>query len=198
MSKFFKISMLFLVIQLTACSLTGYGGTAQFRCTNNSDNHDPLCESISQNYQDSVAGVLGHNGQRVSDNLYSERETKTLMQTETLYSGTPLRTQTETARIWIAPYLDSDGDLVDQSYTYITLNQGRWLLGHNQQQIIEAHRPVRLLGGGTNRQPETSQTSESLLDDVKKKANNLIENNPLQNKDYVPNVGGDIIFTPDN
>ncbi|TFZ00084.1 type IV conjugative transfer system lipoprotein TraV [Ramlibacter humi] len=31
-------------------------------------------------------------------------------------------------RIWVAPWEDSDGDLHDQAYLYITLDSGRWLL----------------------------------------------------------------------
>lgn len=189
---------------LSACSMSGYGGSSQFRCHSEfGESNDPLCASITQNYDASVAGVLGADGRLRSSNLYSQQEAKTLMQTETLYSGTPLRTQTETARIWIAPYLDSDGDLVDQSYTYITLNQGRWLLGHNQQQIMDAYRPVRLLGGG-NKQPENNPTTQNTKPNTPSSegSNNAQQEPNVQ--DFVPNVGqvfqpsgSSIVFTDD-
>ena len=53
-------------------------------------------------------------------------------------------------RVWFAPYQDNDGDLVDQSYTYVTLNEGRWLIEHNRKQIMDDYQPqTRLLGSGT-------------------------------------------------
>lgn len=88
------------------------------------------------------------------------------MNTPALQSGTPIRSQTEIARIWIAPYLDSDGDLIDQSFTYVTLNEGRWLIEHNQQQIIDDYRPVRLLGGGANNPPEQNSRNTTPPDQV--------------------------------
>lgn len=77
---------------------------------------------------------------------YTDQSVRTLMLTQAYSSGTPVRSQSEIARIWVAPYLDTDGDLNDQSFTYVVLNQGDWLIAHNGQQIINEYRPIRLLG----------------------------------------------------
>ena len=57
--------------------------------------------------------------------------------------------------------MDSEGDLVDQNYTYMTLNEGRWLIEHNYQNIVEEYRPVRLLGGGSEQQPSVQNLGQS-------------------------------------
>lgn len=198
MTNLLKINIIFFtVVTLSACSMSGYGGSSQFRCRSEwGESNDPLCSSITQNYDASVAGILGVNERLRSNNLYSQQEAKTLMQIETLYSGTPLRSQTETARIWIAPYLDNDGDLVDQNYTYITLNQGRWLLGHNQQHIMDEYRPVRLLGGGKPSENLPSQNNQNndtpkVLSEHNQKS---MQYDDSMIQDFVPGIGP--IFKP--
>lgn len=147
-----------LLLALGGCStlsMSGYGGTEQFRCGNDfGQGGEPYCNSISENYDASIAGLLNNTDMaKRAEQPYSEQGVRTLMNTPGYASGTPVRSQNEIARIWIAPYLDSDGDLVDQNFTYVVLNQGKWLIEHNQQNIMDEYRPVRLLGG----RPEAQQ-----------------------------------------
>lgn len=140
---------------LTGCmSFSGYGGTDKFRCSNDFDgkaSDDPYCGSITSNYGDSVAGLLS-DGYRNSSEPATEKSVRTLMNTRGYDSGTPVRSQNEIARVWIAPFLDTDGDLIDQNFVYVVLNQGKWLIEHNQQNIVDEYRPVRLLGASTGSQ----------------------------------------------
>lgn len=65
---------------------------------------------------------------------------------EAPYSGMPLRSPTKVARIWIAPATDSDNDLHDQRFLYVTVHTGKWLLEANQISIERQFRPVYQLG----------------------------------------------------
>lgn len=159
---------------LTGCmSLSGYGGTDTFRCSNQFDESgtdDPYCGSISSNYSDSVAGLLS-GGRRSSSEPATEQSIRTLMNTRGYESGTPIRSQNEIARVWVAPFLDTDGDLIDQNFVYVVLNQGKWLIEHNQQKIVNEYAPVRLLGSTTDSQAGVDTT------------------NKPNNNDRVPDVG---------
>ncbi|WP_051331338.1 TraV family lipoprotein [Methylocaldum szegediense] len=42
---------------------------------------------------------------------------------------TPIRTPSSVMRIWIAPWEDTDGDLVVSSYVYTELQPRRWVIG---------------------------------------------------------------------
>ena len=147
-----------LSVTLGACSFAGYKSSTSFRCAEGLvDEKSTYCASISQNYQDSLSGLAVGDSKnrkklpshRSSNTPMSQGTAASIMQTGALSSGMPIRSQVEIARVWIAPYLDSEGDLVDQNYTYMTLNDGRWLIEHNYQNIVEEYRPVRLLGSGT-------------------------------------------------
>jgi conjugal transfer pilus assembly protein TraV len=159
-----------LALSLGACSFAGYKSTTSFRCAEGLKNENSTyCASISQNYQDSVSGLkVGDSKERKQSGYYrssntpmSQSAAASMMQTGALNSGMPIRSQVEIARVWIAPYLDSEGDLVDQNYTYMTLNEGRWLIEHNYQNIVEEYRPVRLLGGGSEQQPSVQNLGQS-------------------------------------
>jgi len=55
----------------------------------------------------------------------------------------PIRSQAKVLRLWVKPWEDSDRDLHDQSFVYVQIDSGRWLIDHAQQQIREAFAPVR-------------------------------------------------------
>mgnify|MGYP000082712364 FL=1 len=171
------LSITAAILILSGCStltMSGIGGSEKFRCSNSWNSDDPYCASISSNYKASVAGVLQDGMKRQVGQPYTDQSARTLMLTQAYSSGTPIRSQSEIARIWVAPYLDTDGDLNDQSFTYVVLNQGDWLIAHNQQQIIDEYRPIRLLGNG-------AKTSDSTVDTSSANSNNT--------NDRIPDVG---------
>ena len=178
-----KISLFILLIGsgfLSGCagSLSGYGGSSTFKCA---APEGVSCNSVSGNYANSVAGNSLYTV-RGSKNIQADSSSPSRSYTDpynpnarfTPSSGMPVRTQSEVMRVWIAPWQDNDGDLVDQSYTYVTLNEGRWLIEHNRKQIMDEYQPVRLLGANNdsksapatpnkNGQPETADTVPNIL-----------------------------------
>ncbi len=176
-----------LLLGVGGCSFSGYGGTTKFRCTNQMRaSNDPYCNSVTSNYNASVSGVLLEDGSYAYSNqdaYESNSGVNTLRRMATLDSGTPVRSQSEVARIWIAPYLDTDDDLVDQSYTYVVLNQGKWQIEHNQQNIIDQYRPVRLLGSNNQAQP----TSDAKT--AKAQSGRSLPGSITNLNDSIPDVG---------
>lgn len=130
-----------LVAMLTGCaSLSGIGGSSSFSCK---APEGVMCDSISGVYANSVANNLPSQqvhrkaedkGQSYAAAGYYERM---------ISSGDPLRTRPRVLRIWVAPWEDQDGDLHDQSLAYVVVDNGRWLLEHNQRRIAQEYAPVR-------------------------------------------------------
>ena len=59
-------------------------------------------------------------------------------------TGTALRSSPRVVRLWIAPWEDSDGDLHDQMYVYLTVDPGRWVIEHNRRNIRPEFAPATL------------------------------------------------------
>ena len=76
-------------------------------------------------------------------------------------SGDPIRSLPLTLRIWLAPWIDADGDLHDQHYVYSTVHNGEWLIEANQAAIKDKYKAVsiskRALGLGKT--PTTTNES---------------------------------------
>jgi len=62
------------------------------------------------------------------------------------FSGHPLRSAPKVLRIWVAPVEDAEGDLHDQRFMYVTVNNGRWMIEANRLNIQRQYRPVIRLG----------------------------------------------------
>lgn len=71
---------------------------------------------------------------------------------EAPYSGAPIRSAPKYLRIWIAPIEDSDSDLQDQRYMYVTVHTGRWLIEANQSNLVRQYKPVFQLGKQAEKQ----------------------------------------------
>jgi conjugal transfer pilus assembly protein TraV len=54
-----------------------------------------------------------------------------------------LRSAPTVLRGWFKPWKDADGDLFEETYAYVTLNDGDWLIEHNRQRIREGFQPLR-------------------------------------------------------
>jgi conjugal transfer pilus assembly protein TraV len=104
-----------------------------------------LCESMTGIYANAQANNLP--GQRVNHRGAAEvsrtKEQGTGVLTKPIYSGTPIRSAPLILRVWFAPWEDSDGDLHDQSYVYLPVDTGKWLIEHNRRRIQDNYRPVR-------------------------------------------------------
>jgi conjugal transfer pilus assembly protein TraV len=131
------------VLALSGCmSMSGLDAKSEFACK---APEGILCESMSGIYANAQANNLP--GQRVNrggrgDAPAEVSQAKGVM-TKPIYSGTPIRSAPRVLRVWFAPWEDSDGDLHDQSYVYLPVDSGRWLIEHNRRRIQETYRPVR-------------------------------------------------------
>lgn len=129
---------------LPACSnMSGLDANSQFACK---APDGILCESMSGIYANAQAKNLpgqrvGHGSGRLSE---PGATVNSGVLTRPIESGTPIRSAPRLLRVWFAPWEDSDGDLHDQSYIYLPVDTGRWLIEHNRRRIQDAYRPVRL------------------------------------------------------
>lgn len=156
MKRFLLIAMTGAIVGLSGCSTTGLDASTNFKCTVKDDFRD--CESISDTYTSSISGKhSGQNNDALTGNQYLRK---------TPYSGMPIRTPVSVLRIWVAPWEDKDGDLRDQSFMYVALNESRWQIEHNQEAIVDEYRPtIRLLGDGSSK-PQNVPAADDQLPDL--------------------------------
>lgn len=50
--------------------------------------------------------------------------------------GMPIRSQARVLRIWVAPWRDDDDTLHDQSYMYVMVDQGKWLVERSRESTV--------------------------------------------------------------
>lgn len=71
--------------------------------------------------------------------------------------GVPIRSQPKVQRIWVAPWVDDEGTLHDQSYLYVVLDPGKWQVEHGREATVQrALTRLRPLG-----QPNTASAAPS-------------------------------------
>lgn len=133
---------------LSGCmSLSGYDAESKFACK---APDGILCESMTGIYENARQKNLpgqqvnrkGGEGSGAPVELSRAKDSEAVL-TKPVYSGTPIRSAPRILRLWFVPWEDSDGDLHDQSYVYLPVDSGRWLVEHNRRRIQDAYRPVR-------------------------------------------------------
>ena len=147
------------VVALSGCSsMSGFDAKSEFACKSPDG---ILCESMSGIYANAQAKNLP--GQRVNARgeapvELSQAKGGSNVMTKPIYSGTPIRSAPRLLRVWFAPWEDTDGDLHDQSYVYLPVDSGRWLIEHNRRRIQDNYRPVRAPSNVTAQaaQPQTA------------------------------------------
>ena len=148
-----------------ASSLSGVGGTQTYACK---APEGVLCTS--------VAGVYANS---VQNNLPSQRTDarpeKPMAATANRAPAAPapasglsaaipgsasdaasIRSAPRVLRVWLAPWEDSDGDLQDQSYLYVVVDAGHWLIDHQRALI---RRPYAAIAAPT---PTPGTDSEAM------------------------------------
>lgn len=157
MKKHIVIGLCVTAGLLTGCGgLSGLGGGSSYACK---APNGVACNSVSGNY----ANAIQHNlpSQRNSQSVSGEKVAipQPSAVTDIVTSGTPIRSKPKTARVWIAPWEDSDGDLREQSYAYVVVDNGRWLIEHNRRSIAKAYAAKPPVGsnGSNNSQVSSDQ-----------------------------------------
>lgn len=146
------LTMVFATMTVGCSSLSGLDASDSFVCPKQGG---VLCENMTSIYERSKAGTLPAQVQNDPKSATKPASTNTPSKTpdapngttavlsKPLFSGTPIRSAPKVLRVWIAPWEDTDGDLHDQSYVYLTIDQGRWLIDHNRRRIADAYGPIR-------------------------------------------------------
>ncbi len=135
-------------VLLAGCmSLSPYDGKTRFACARSDD---VRCQSVATTYRQMQAGELPDQQRERSAGSSEARPGDTLNVTAApaggnsmipVYlgqppaAGGPLRTPERVLRIWLAPWVDADGDLNDQSYAYVVLQGPRFALSHWHERI---------------------------------------------------------------
>ena len=148
-----------------ASTLSGLGGGDKYACK---APQGVLCTSVAGVYANSVENNLP--SQRI-EKRPSEPVTKATSPARTMPSPKPLsdsaalRASPRILRLWVAPWEDSDGDLHEQSFLYVVVDPGRWLIEHNRSAIRDEFMPItppRTMppvaseGATSNREPRMS------------------------------------------
>ena len=136
--------LLLAALVLGGCTnLSGLQGSSRYACQ---APEGVACDSMSGVYANAVQQRLP------SQRTTAGTDTPEPGTTERKASDTPsapvpavlpLRAGTRVLRLWIKPWEDRDGDLHDQSFVYVRIDNGSWLLDHLQRQIREAYAPLR-------------------------------------------------------
>jgi len=104
------------------------GCAPKFSCSE--DMKGPGCASVSQVYarthQDKPVQKAAHPAAALP---------------QTIKPGDPLRQPGRVLRVWIAPWVDADGDYHDQSYVYLVLDHGRWFIDKARKKIQRRYAP---------------------------------------------------------
>lgn len=149
-----RIATACLLLPLGACmNMSGLGGDSKYACK---APEGVACESVAGTY----ANALHHNlpSQRARrspaarqdefDERAPEAATRAASPATAGDAGpgvasSPLRSQARVLRLWIKPWEDADGDLYDQGYVYVQVDNGQWLIDHVQRQIRDAYAPLK-------------------------------------------------------
>ena len=137
-----------VALGLSACgSLSGYDSKDSFSCK---APDGVLCASMTGIYanaqQNNLPGQNVHKTAATPDGagpVTASAVRADLAMTPAISTGTPIRSAPRILRMWFAPWEDSDGDLHDQSFVYLNVDSGKWLIEHTRRRIQDSYRPVR-------------------------------------------------------
>jgi conjugal transfer pilus assembly protein TraV len=148
-------AVLLLLPALTACAnMAGLDGKSEFACK---APDGVVCTSVSGVYANTLAGTLPArregNAQSVTPDSASEAKPNGPAAPIKPYpavppastaptAGTPLLSPPRVLRLWLAPWVDEDGDLHDQAYLYVMWHRGEWQLGHTEAGISSRFAPI--------------------------------------------------------
>jgi conjugal transfer pilus assembly protein TraV len=141
------ISMTVGILSLSGCAnVSGLDAKSNFSCK---APDGVSCQAISGVYANnpvsgaanSTAASGAHSAATPMPNIpvYGQQAVRLTERT----TGSAIRSEPKIRRMWVAPWMDGDEDLWDQSYVYLTVDRGRWLIEHNRSKIRQQFAPIR-------------------------------------------------------
>lgn len=117
----FLLAAFYATTMMTGCSVTGLENASNtFACNYDGD---PRCQPLSDVHED----VIGENNPDGKKEVFITVDGEPITRSgfeEPLV--TPKRAPEMILRIWVAPFIDQDGDLHDQHTMYSTVRTARW------------------------------------------------------------------------
>lgn len=83
----------------------------------------------------------------------------------------PVRTPAVVMRIWIAPWIDRNDDLIAPGYVYTEIEPRRWIYGEDRFRSSTAFAPLRTVGSYSVKTAEAKAPGENSLEKLKEKQN---------------------------
>ena len=141
-----------------ASTLSGVGGNENYACK---APEGVVCTSIAGVYANSVQNNLP--SQRVEKRAVAPvpqpaAAPRTVPIASSAVEGSSIRSAARILRLWIAPWEDTDGDLQDQSYVYVVVDSGRWLIEHRRSAIRSGFMPITAPNPAPPASADTSRT----------------------------------------
>lgn len=80
-------------------------------------------------------------------------------------AGMPIRSQARVLRIWVAPWRDEDDTLHDQTYMYVMVDPGKWLVERSRESTVKKTmtrlRPLGQSRAASAAQPSNEQSASA-------------------------------------
>ena len=174
-------SLLSLSLILTGCgTFSGLDSSSSFSCK---APHGMSCTSVSGVYANNPPPTRAKAPDDLNDPARDTGTGKSRLPslqppygaTKTLHampsSGEPLLSSPRVLRIWMAPWVDQDGDLRDQAYLYVMWDRGDWNIQHSRNQILDQYAPVSLRNATAPAAPVIApeQEAQSMVDKASEK-----------------------------
>jgi conjugal transfer pilus assembly protein TraV len=169
-------AVLLLLPALSACAnMAGLDGKSEFACR---APDGVVCTSVSGVYANTLAGTLPTRPASETDPKPPAAEPRSYGARPPAgtapAAGTPLLSHPKVLRLWLAPWVDEDGDLYDQAYLYVMWHRGEWQLPHTEAGIRRQFAPVsapklqpagtRTADPATHREATRRDARETVLD----------------------------------
>ena len=122
------------------------GCATQYGCKGMPD--DPTCLSTTEAYQ--LTDKALPESPKVDTSVSVQATVSSTMPNHILQpvpkidDPTPIRTPAQVMRIWIAPWEDSDGDLMVSNYVYTELEPRRWMIGKSAPTLSPSLIPLQV------------------------------------------------------
>lgn len=148
-----------------ASTLSGLGGSQTYACK---APEGVLCTSVAGVYANSLQNNLPsqRTDKRAGDSVGNvATATRIAPASSPAPDSASIRSAPRVLRVWLAPWEDGDGDLQDQSYLYVVVDTGRWLIEHQRAAIRNAFAPIAApdpvpLAEGMPEEPTPSTTAK--------------------------------------